>query len=246
MPEKNETDQPNQPATPPPATQGFTQAELHAAAEKARLEERTKLREQIDALTTRATNAEGENKTLKETNTKLAADLETLKSSLKPEGGIDAEQFMQNMQARFEKAYASKLQELEQQVNEERQTREKLTLEQRRAKLIQQHGGEDAMIVEFVKGSNDTEILESIMVAKEKYQNILKKAGKTPPPSQQSNDPGSGGTPPANPPVPSGGSSGGGSGTVDVKNMSMADYAKHRDDLRKKAVGRYQSNYIRQ
>lgn len=250
MPENNDGQQNNPPpaaAAAPAAATGITQEALHAAVEKARLEERTKLREQIQTLEGKVKDLDADNKNLSADKAKLTESLATLKASIKPDGGgVDIDKLAEGIEARIAKAYDARLAEVEGQLANERTTREKMSLEQLRAQLIQQNGGEDAMLIELVRGNNAAELQASIEEAKAKLQKYVKRAGT--PPSQQNNGNG-GGNPPPNPPVPSGGagaSAGGGAAeTINVKDMPMSEYGKRRSEITKKVVGRYANN-IRQ
>jgi hypothetical protein len=249
MATENENNPPAPAAPQQPAT-GITQAELHAAIEKARNEERTKLRAEIETANEAAKAAKAEVDKLTQANQKLAADLQTIQTSLKPEGGVDVTKVIEDTTRRANEAWQEKFLALEAKVQSVEQDRQRLTIEQTKARLIQLNGGESALIPSMVHGSTEAELLASIERSKAEFNRIKSIVGGTQtPPSQQQHGQGESGTPPTIPAIPAGsGAQAGGQPQpgVSPRRMSREEYAKNRNELKRQAVSRYPTNVITQ
>jgi hypothetical protein len=220
-------------------------AAIQAAMDKARSEERTKLQGVITQLegTVARLNGEvatlsGERDTLSASVNKLTDEMAALKAGLKADGGIDPVKLLEETSTRvrneLEKVHSARLAELENSLNEEKAHRQNLAVEQLRTRLIKASGGEDSMIVELVTGSTEAEILASIDRSKGAFSRAIAAAGGKPPKSGDR-----GGEDGQDFSLP--GSQKGGDDSAElsnVKNMSVGDYAKHRERL-KKAAPRY-------
>jgi DNA repair exonuclease SbcCD ATPase subunit len=244
MAEENQTN--NGPAAAAPAATGVTQEQLQAAIEKARLEERTKLRADIETAEANATALQTRVKELEAENQKLTADLQTLKSAQKPDGGFDAAKLMEETAQRVRSELQGTINELSSQIEEERGVRQRLTLEQLRAKLIQANGGENALIPSLVTGTNEAELIASIQASKAEFNRIMSVAKAQTPSTQQNN--GAGGTTVPNIPVPAaGGTNAGGQAVVKtVQEMSLNEYGANRAAVKAKLRGMYPNNAIMQ
>lgn len=247
MAQENEPNPQTPPPNPPAA--GYTTEQLHAAIEKARNEERTKLRAEIETAQQNVKTLQGQVDQLKGENQKLTADLQAIQASQKPEGGIDLAQYTEQIANRMNAEWQSKFVELETRLTQEQQVRQKLTLEQLRARLIQANGGESALIPILVTGSSEAELLASIEASKAEFQRIRQLvSGGTPPPTQQQIHGQGGGLPPAMPVPAGGGAPAGGQPQplTDVRKMDLKDFAKNRQELKRQAIGRYANSPVRQ
>lgn len=241
----------NPPPNPPPPT-GITQEELHKAIEKARLEEREKLRTQLSESETTIKDLKGQVASTKEQITKLTEKIDSLTAGKKADGGVDVEKAIESAVnatvARLSKEYSDQIKALREELESEKSTRQKLTIEQRRIQLIQEAGGEAALIPELVAGSNEEELKSAIERSKQVYQRTVAKAGAAPSLPQPNGNPGAP-TPPAPPtPAPVAGAvptPGAVPGTPGQR-MPLADYAKNRQALKKQAAARYPTGAITQ
>jgi hypothetical protein len=238
---------PPAPAVPPAA---ITPEALHAAIEKARNEERTKLRGELETAQN-AVKAEQEKVvTLTKANQQLTADLQALKASV-TDGKVDVEKLVAEITSATKREVEGKLAGLEEQVRTERVAREKMSLEQLRMRLIAQAGGEAALIPSMVQGNSEQELVEAVNRSKAEFDRIRGIVGgtQTPPSQQPIHAPGSSGTPPALPAVPAGGGATAGGQPQVVTNprqMSREDYAKNRQALKQAAIARYPTNIVTQ
>lgn len=236
----------------------ITQKELHAAIEKARLEERDKLRktidsqkESLDKLTQERDQLQAQSEKAATDFTALTEQLNALKSSVKPEGGIDVEKAIQQaVQAAEQRIGAHnqiRITNLEKQLGEESKTRKQLALNQLRADLIKEAGGDSVLIPELVMGSDENELRMSIDRSKEVYSrhiaNIAQRASSNPPTDGQQAF-----IPPATashplpqldraPNLPTSQSTG-------SFRRPLNDYAQNRERLRKEAAARYTSQTL--
>ena len=255
----------NPPAnTPPPGPGAITPEQLHQAIEKARLEEREKLRNQLNTAEEQVKTLKAEVESTKSQLTdtlnkvtKLTTDYETLKNSIKPDGQVDVEAAISRaVKATSDKLaadYGAQLSSLRSELESERTTRTRLSLDQRRMQMIQEAGGDSALIPELVTGSNEQELSASIERSKQVYQRTVAKVGGTPPSPTPPNSHGSGANvPPGAPPTvplpasttppgaPAPAAPGG------SKIMDMKEYAANRNQLRKQVAARYPTNVITQ
>jgi hypothetical protein len=232
---------------------GITPEQLHAAIEKARLEERDKLRTKLDATLEANATLTDEVAKQKAAVQKLSDELVALKAAMKPDGGVDVakaiEQAVQATTARFSEENATALNELRSQLETERSARTKLTLEQLRVKMIEDAGGARTLIPELVHGATEQELQSSIANSKAIFERTVaavKPAASTP----QSTHGNAGAGAPPTVPLPAGGGGSLPSGTtpqpVNVRALSNKDYAAHREALKKQATQRYPAAYITQ
>jgi hypothetical protein len=139
------------------------------------------------------------------------------------------------------------LDELNKQLTTERTERQKLAAERLREKLIAEAGGVTALIPELVRGSNEEELKASIEASKQVFQRTVASAGApAAPSSQQGNgNPGAAAVPPS---IPGAGSSvpGGAGNPVNVRALSMKEYAEQREKLKKAAAARYPRSVVTQ
>jgi hypothetical protein len=232
---------PNDNDTPPPA-ETFTTQQLHAAIEKARSEEREKLRNQLEQATTEVTSLKADVVRLNAELKKTADELSAIKAAAKPDGGIDIEKVIEQTTSaavnRVNSEWSQKFQELQSELNVEKNTRQKLTLEQIKAKIIAESNGQ--LIPEMVVGSTEDELKASAERSKQVFARTIAAAGV---PNLQQNSNGGGGSP-GLPILPHGG------GTPPsnnrAKDMPMSEYAKERNNLKRSVAGRYAANYISQ
>lgn len=242
---------PNNPPAPPadgnppaPAPAGITPEQLHQQIEKARLEEREKLRAQLSASDETVKNLKAEVSSLTEKLTKLTDKITSLTAGTKPDGGVDVEKAIESAVKatadRLGQEYASQIQTLRGELETERKSRQQLTLEQRRSQMIQEAGGDKALIPELVTGSNEEELKTSVEKSKQIFQRTVATAGNAAPSLPPNNGSGAG-NPPAPPAVPAGAAAAGGAPPAPIpgQRMSMADYAKNRQQLKKQAAARY-------
>lgn len=246
-PDQAQQTTPAQPQQAQPA-QGITSEQLHAAIEKARLEEREKLRKQLEASEAKSTKLEKDLATATGEISKLVADIEAIKKGITNDGGVDVQKVIDQtakaVSAQVRKEYGAKLDELQSQLESERNERSRLSAEQLRADLIAKAGGSSALIPELVRGNTAEEIAASIENAKIIFQRTLSSAGATTPTQQNANGNGVAVVPPVIPVTPSGGTD----TTVEnsgVRRMPMSEYAQKRAELKRQAAARYPKSIMR-
>jgi hypothetical protein len=247
----NPPNPPNPPSggTPPPPTPppGITQEELHKAIEKARLEEREKLRTQLSEAETSVKTMKAEVASAKDQITKLTEKVDSLTAGKKPEGGVDVEKAIESaVQAtanRLAKEYSDQIKALRDELEAEKSTRQKLTIEQRRVQMIQAAGGETVLIPELVVGSNEDEIKESIERSKTVYARTVAKAGGASP--SLPNPTGNPGESTPSAPLGAAASTGGAATAVPGQRIPLSEYAKNRETLKRNAAARYPTGALR-
>jgi len=233
---------------PPPTPTGITQDDLHKAIEKARLEEREKLRTQLETAEASAKEAKelkAKVASMTDQITQLTDKVASLTAGKTASGGVDVEKAIETAVnatvARMEKEYSGQIQALRGELETEKVTRQKLTVEQRRAQMIAAAG--DALIPELVTGSNEEELKASIEKSKEIYQRTVAKAGAAPSLPNPNGNPGAPtpAAPPAAPPVAGAANPPGGGAPTPVpgQRMPLGEYAKRREELKKNAAARY-------
>lgn len=241
----------NPPATPAtPAGDAITRQQFHDAIEKARLEERTKLRGEIDAANTKATETHNE-------LTRIKGELEILQRAASTNGQVDVPKIIaevtQKAEERFAAGYAQREAQLSQQVQTLSKDLNDTKLERLRNKLVAEVGGESKVIMGLIRGNNEAEIRESVKSAHQEYLNIenrIKPAGAQGSAATPSNTNGqaNGSPAPVAPPVidpqGQGGAGAGTDGTMltKVRELSSADYKANRDRLKGDLARRYPSS----
>lgn len=151
---------------------GVSPEELTKAIEKARLEERKKLTDQITTLTTQVASLTEQIAALTAEKTKLDTDFgalktahEALKAGTKADGGVDVEKAIQAaVTAALSKqgpALQQEIQTLRGELEQERQLRQAAELERTRARIIEEAGGPSVLIAELVTGTTEEELKAS-------------------------------------------------------------------------------------
>jgi hypothetical protein len=246
---------PAAPPAPPAPPPGVTQEQLHQAIEKARLEEREKLRTQLDNAKSEAETAKTQAEDNKKQLQKLSEEMTALKSGLKPEGGIDVqkaiEQAVTAATTRLAQTYDGQLNTLKSELQNERVERTRLSAEQLRVRMIEQAGGTTVMIPELVRGTTQDEITSSIEDSKRVFQRTVALASGTPPPppnTANTNVPGAAVVPPTVP-VGAGGAGtppAGGAPAKNARTLTRQEYAQQREQLKKQAAARYPTSVLTQ
>lgn len=228
----------------------ITPEELHAAAEKARLEERTKLRGEIDAATAKLgeiTSLQAKVQEQAAELSRLQATVQTLeaaKAAIEKGGGVKLDEVVSQAISAYDSASSKELKAriaaLQTELEAQRSQAETERLSLLRARLIAENGGEAAVIPALVTGSNEAELRASIAAAKQilsKHVELATGNGKN------ANGQGAKGVPPGVPAATAAGGAGGSSGDpnevivdgltpADVRNMSRSEYMKHREKLK--------------
>lgn len=234
--------------TTPPA---LTQADLHAAIEKARMEEREKLRSQLETAQTKTKTLETQVTELTQKLTKVSDDLAALQkvqATTKDGQAVDVKSLIAevtaNVEKRFAEATAQERQQLTTEVQTLRQNVTQFQIKELRDKLIVEAGGSDKMVLSLVQGNDEASLRASIKSARDAYDEIANKVKGT-----ASGNSGSGqtqqtvtqngsatataaaGTAP--PMVNTAGQGGAGGGTegnmlANARQMSASDYASNR------------------
>jgi hypothetical protein len=220
--------------------------------EKARQEEKTKLYERI-------TDLETENKGLKEGVSQkdsqlesLKLEVEVLKKSIKTEGSLDIQKLMEEVSTRaaeaLKKQYDEALKKQTERIKALEKTNREFELGQLKTRLIQEAGGENAMVVALVNGDSEEALHASIDRAKQEYQKIVASVtaniGGNIQPGSTSNLPGNipGASVPPNLPA-AGGQAGAVGGPqnllTNIRELSVNDYAKRREQVLAALKGRY-------
>lgn len=246
---------PQEPAAP------SSKDDLHSAIEKARMEEREKLRGQLDQLKGEVTTLKSANeklqndlKTAGEGQQKVSDQLEALKKGLK-EGGdnknIDVEAVLtaavQAARSRLEAQYQDRITNLENQLSTVAKERERASLAQLRSQLIEEAGGSKNLIPEMVTGSNEQELRDSIRRSQDIFNRTVASVvpatpGHTAAPTSPYVAPVEPGAPLPMPPAQPGVS------PLETRTpgrrMPLEEYKANRDTLRRDAAARYPTNVI--
>lgn len=152
----------------------YTAAELHAACEKARREERQAqdARGETDRVSTRK---------LRKRLARVEGELEALQESTKT-GKLDPRKLADRLFAKWEEKHegtsSEEASELKLQVDKLEKEVKKSRMQRLRAKLIAENGGEDAMIVEMVRGETKEELKASIKKAVDAFDRYATKGKK--------------------------------------------------------------------
>lgn len=235
---------------------GGDNAELAKAIEKARLEERTRLKDQLTALTTQVdtiktqlTAVQTEKEKLSTEFSSLKTTYEALKAGSKPDGGVDVEKAIETaVTAALSKqgpVLQSEIANLRGELEQERKKREAAELAQSRARIIEEAGGQTALIPELVVGSNEAELRAAAERSKQILARSLQAAtgGSSSGSSSTANGAGNSGLPS----VPLGAASANGGAAASAGNnnplvpggrMSMKEFAAKRNELKAAALSR--------
>lgn len=245
MPEDANTNPPsNSSNAVPPA--GFSQEQLHAAIEKARLEERTKIRGALEAAEQSAKDFSAKLKTAEQTISDLTGKVKAYEAAATATGVTDVKKLVEEAAKAGADAvkaqYDAKFQALETDLTNERTTRQKLTIEQRRNALIATANGR--IIPQLVRGDTEEELLRTFEEAKQAFEGAVAQVsddGNTLPTQQNTN--GNGG-PSYAPPLPLGGSSNSNALKLGGRR-DMKSYAADRKGLLQRVSGRYSNQPLR-
>jgi hypothetical protein len=151
---------------------GYSEAQYKAAIEKARLEERTKLREQVDS----GKESSAQLKEAREEIAKLKGDLKTVTDSLtaiqnakSKDGDVDVAKVIAEVTEKVGKEYETRLggelQTLRSNLNA-------LQLKDLKIQLIEEAGGPGKLILAMVDGKTEDELRASIERSKTAYQEV--------------------------------------------------------------------------
>jgi len=257
----------------PPAYRGeenvadMQRFQLQQAVEKARLEERAKLHEQISGLMVQNQQFEKQLEDLRRQTEAQATELTAFREAADSQGKIDIqkaiEQATSAVSKRVQATYEQSIAKLQQDLQQERTLRQQLFAQSLKQRMIEEAGGASALIPELVTGTTEEEIRASIENSKAIYQRTLAQINSgliNPVAPQQPMKPmvgyGSAGTGAASlagtpqpmsgiPPTgasqqsvpPMGSSQTEGSGAV--RTMSMDEYRTNREALKHQAAARY-------
>lgn len=231
--------------------------------EKARLEERKKLSDQLTTLTTAVETFKGQIATLTADKQSLAKELsdlktayEALKAGSKPDGGLDVEKAIQTaVNAALSKqgpVLQQEIANLRAELDQERQKRQTAELAQIRARIVEELGGSSVLIPELVSGNTEEELRQSAEKSKSIMERSLAAAGARLGSSGGGSGTGNGAGNSGPSSVPLGNaSSGGGAPNASQGNKSsllpggrikLADYASNREKLKADALARASGN----
>lgn len=244
---------------PAPADGGSNNENVAAAIEKARLEERKKLSDQLTTLTTAVETLKGQVATLTQEKQSIAKELgdlqtahEALKAGTKPEGGIDVEKAIQTaVNAALSKqgpVLQQEIANLRTELDQERQKRQAAELAQTRARVVEEFGGASVLIPELVTGNSEEELRQSAERSKSIMARSLAAAGVKPGSSGGGSGTGNaaGNSGPSSIPLgnaaPGSGSTGAAGGhnqpLIAGGRMRLADYSAQREKLKADALAR--------
>lgn len=157
------------PAPAPAAGAAPPDASLKAAIEKARLEERTKLQEQLRSLTS-------DKEALASKLSELEGQLKALGSVKTANGQVDVAALIAQVTESAQAATQTVTATLQRELEEMKAQNHRLHLERVRQKAIADNGGEKAMVVALVTGNSEPEILASVEEAKRTHAQIVEQA----------------------------------------------------------------------
>lgn len=226
----------------------LTSEQLHAAIEKARLDERTKLRTELDTLTTKATQAEELSKTEAARVEALELKLKALEAGL-VEGdkgktvdvGKAIEQATNALAERMSKENGKKLEEMNKRLQELQAEAATLKRRELRDSLINAAGGQTALIPELVKGETEEEIKQSIEQSKAIFARTVQRAGSGNASQNTAANDGTSGAGSGAAGIPSlpNAQAGAAGQPTSVRGWTMDEYAKNRTKLKSQAAQRY-------
>lgn len=175
--DQNPNPAPSPEPTPAPSPAPIDPNVIHAQIEKARLEERTKVREELNNLSTLnkslTDQLDKSQKDIQEVSSKLSA----LEKAQGANGEIDVSKLIAEVAAQTESKMAGVIEELKGKVKQLDVKSRKASLEVYRRDAIAKAGGEAQLITALVSGSSEEEIDSSIQLAKDEYQKIVSRVG---------------------------------------------------------------------
>lgn len=229
----------------------ITEADLTAAIEAARKEEKDKLYADLKTRQEKEVElraqAEAAQKKLADGTTELQTlrdQLDTIRKST-ASGQVDVEKLVAEVAAKATKASAKKFEEMEARHLALEKDNLQLRLDRFKEKAVKEAGGEEAIISALVGGNSEDEIRQSVQRARQAYVDTETRIKE-----QLAAKAGAGGNGTVLPSLPNGaGNAGNGDGSAaaklaGVRQMSPADYAKNRTKFLEQAamsVRSYQS-----
>jgi hypothetical protein len=148
-------------------------AQLHAGIEKARTEERAKLRGEISVKDAEILALKTKQTELETKVTQLTASLDALNAAKSTDGStVDVPKLIEEVSAKFTKIAAGEAAGTQNRVQQLEAQLEAMRLKETRNRLIQEAGGEDNLIVGLVKGTNEDEIRASVQEAKAAFEKV--------------------------------------------------------------------------
>jgi hypothetical protein len=218
----------------------LTQEQLHAAIEKARLEERERVRKPLEDAQAAAKAREDAIAAKDAELARLKGSLDALEKAKTPEG-LDVKALITEVTTNVEKRYADTFtkerEALSNQVNTLQQDLTRLQLEKLQAKLVKEVGGPDKVVFAMIHGNTEAELRASVTAAHEAYLDIENRVKKT---AEASNPGGKNAAPPV---VPAGGSGGssvlGGDLVAQAKKLSPEEWAANRVKILSSLTSRY-------
>jgi hypothetical protein len=248
----NSTNNANPPAaggtTPAAQPAGITEEALKAAIEKARLEERNKLRADLEAKQKSVDENAAKLAEMQKTVDTLNATMDSLKTAKTSDGTVDVSKLLSEITEKVSTPYSKELQDLKQQLNT-------LQLERLKGQLIQEAGGPSSLVMELIGGSSEAEIRASIEKSKSAYAALEAKIKAALGTSGNNSNRNANADTTNNPPDvngAAGGSGAGGSGAgrgadgsliANVKAMTPEEYAANRAKLMAEHKKRYPGNH---
>ncbi len=234
------------------APETFTLAERNSFAEAARKQEKDKLYPEMEALRGKVTELNGVITALTADKTALTGQVTTLQGQIEAFGKVnvkgqelDVAALIAEVTEKASKAtaaaYEPRLAALDTEVSTVKKHNRKMTLEQYTASKIREAGGENALILQMVRGETEAEIDAAIEVSKATFEQVRTKVGGTAPTIPNPNEARVAAPPvlPNGQPAAPGGGGAGGAGVPNVREMSLKDYVTNRQSIKQKAAQRY-------
>ena len=151
---------------------------IHAHIEKARLEERTKIREELLSLSNQNKSLSEQLENSQKDISEVSAKLSALEKAQGANGEIDVSKLIAEVAAQTESKMSSVIKDLEGKVKQLDVKSRKASLEVFRRDAIAKAGGEAQLITALVSGNTEEEINASVQLAKDEYQKIVSRVGK--------------------------------------------------------------------
>lgn len=231
----------NQGAKP---TTGFSKEQMEkaisSASEKARIETEHKFLSRINELEqTNKTLAEQAKQfdELKANYDRLEGEFKALSDSVSGKGKdkIDIQKLIEEVQTKASEQASKQNEEIVKRLQKAEQELASRNLRELRHRLIQENGGENAMITEMVSGDTEEAIRSSIEQAKAVYSSVIERNGGKQGAGNQNNQQNNSGNQQQNPlnSLPPGAGGGQGPSAIDpqlakVPTMTPAEYAEFR------------------
>ena len=152
---------------------------IHAQIEKARMEERTKVREELTNLSNLNKSFSEKVTKLETENRELSGKLSALEKAQGANGEVDVSKLISEVAAQTEAKMASVISELKSQVTDLGSKSRLASLEVYRRDAIAKAGGEAQLITALVTGNSEEEIDASISVAKDEYQKVVSRVSSS-------------------------------------------------------------------